>query len=94
MCEGKSQWVYRKPYAGATADNYRRFSEAGLAPEILDVTDTEIEVVCHQTLEAWLDANPSPEERAVMKNRIRCLLRDARNRALSSRFAHRQHRGG
>jgi hypothetical protein len=75
VCAEGNETTIKVRYAGPTATSYLRLSDAGFAPEVVSITDDEIEAVRHCTLSAWLEENPSPEARAAMAVRIRDLLR-------------------
>jgi Phosphotransferase enzyme family len=72
---GPNRETFRVRYAGDTATFYRLLSEAGFAPEIVTITDEWIESVRYETLESWLVADVSTDERARMGEAIRDLLR-------------------
>jgi hypothetical protein len=75
------RFTVTKPYAGETAANYLRLSNLGLAPALVKVSQNEIMSVLHRTLEDWLAAGPSQENKAFMAVRIRDLLRAVHEKA-------------
>ena len=88
MTDRETPRTCRTGYAGSTAECYRRFSEAGLAPMIVSLTANEIETVCHQTLRDWLARKPSQQERDTMSEAIRDLLLAAHETGLCHRDVH------
>ena len=72
---GANRETFRGRYAGETAIYYRLLSEAGFAPEIVEITDEWIETVKYETLEAWLAADVSTDQHERMGKAIRGLFR-------------------
>lgn len=58
---GDSETSISTPYAGRTAEHYRRLSDAGLSPRVIRVNDSYIEAALHQTLDEWLDEHRSDD---------------------------------
>jgi hypothetical protein len=67
---------------------YRRFSLAGLAPEVLDVTDDSIATRKYPTLTAWLHATPSSQELAAMGRRLYERLEEMHQHGICHRDVH------
>jgi hypothetical protein len=70
-----------KPYSGQTAAHYQRLSDVGLAPALVMVTQNEIMALLRGTLEDWLAAGPSQDDKDSMAVRIRDLLRAVHEKA-------------
>lgn len=67
---------------------YRRLSDLGLAPRILEVTDSEIVTELHPTLRQWLDGGPSVEERDAMARKLIARIEEIHRHGICHRDLH------
>jgi hypothetical protein len=84
---------HRRPYKSPEEDRvflgvYDRWSDLGLAPEIIEITAHALFTRCHQTLEDWLKDPRSDDELRAMGRRLHARVVELHSHGMCHRDLH------